>query len=360
MTTNLRRIGVLLSGRPGHREVALRQGEAIGQALQRLGHEVVPVFLDRELDLLVRQAAFDTAFVSMQGRYGEDGCLQGFLEILGIPHTGSGVLASSLSMNLVKTKEIFRLNNLPTAAGYVFDGSSGDELLEVHGKFGYPVTIRPVGDRGPLAEAIAYDDLELEACVEEALRLDDEVLIERHLPGRDVLVGMVDGEPMGAVELGRGKSPLASDQGGRSDQAGKGKGGKNGIDGKDGKDGNDRNDGRSASAACRLPAERYRSVLRLATLAYQTLGCEGPATVMIHVCDRSNEIVREVCTVPLLTPSAPLPRIARMAGMPYVDLVARILAGARLRAHGRKENRRQVQVDFSGPERRGATVGQAH
>src|SRR3954454_7433830 len=126
-----------MGGLSAERDVSLRTGEAILAALQDRGHDACPVFVDRDVDLVLRQTRIDVAFLALHGRYGEDGCVQGLLEVLGIPYTGSGVLASSLAMNKGKAKEVFRLHNLPTPPYYVRrrgEGSAADQ----HGSFGYP------------------------------------------------------------------------------------------------------------------------------------------------------------------------------------------------------------------------------
>src|SRR5258708_7318735 len=117
------------------------------------GHRKIGVLLgglsaERDVDLVLRQSRIDVAFLALHGRYGEDGCVQGLLEVLGIPYTGSGVLASGLAMNKSKAKEIFRLHNLPTAPGYAIQGDAGDDVVESHGSFGYPLVVKPAGE-GP-------------------------------------------------------------------------------------------------------------------------------------------------------------------------------------------------------------------
>ena len=123
--TGHRKIGVLLGGLSAERDVSIRSGEAILTALADRGHDAVPIFVDRDIDLVLRQTRIDVAFLALHGRYGEDGCVQGLLEVLGIPYTGSGVLASGLAMNKGKAKEIFRLHNLPTAPGLRHPGGLG-------------------------------------------------------------------------------------------------------------------------------------------------------------------------------------------------------------------------------------------
>lgn len=293
------RIGIFLSGRPGQRELGVRQGAAVASALTTLGHEGIQLFLDRDLDVLLRQADISCALLALQGRQGEDGCLQGFLEVMGVPYTGSGVVAAAVASHRIKTKEILRLHNLPTAPGYLFDAANGEAAADVHGRFGFPVTVRPVHERMQYVDSLAYDEMELEAALEEALRLDQQALVERHLPGRTIEVGVLDGEPLGALEFLRDTGAAARAGG--------------------------------ASVPCRLPAERLRSVLRLATAAYEAIGCEGAATVQIQVSDKGNEIVRDVDTMPVLTPLSAMPRLAKLAGIGFAELVGRLIRGAGLR-----------------------------
>jgi D-alanine-D-alanine ligase len=323
-----KRIGVLLGGLSSERDLSVRAGEAVLSVLRENGHDVTVLFVDRDIDLALRQAHIEVAFLALRGRYGGDGCLQGLLELLGIPYTGSGVLASGLAMNRAKTKEVLRLHNLPTAPGYTVGAEKADALAEAHGAFGYPVVIRPVGIASPMGPAVAQDELELESALEDAFRLDDEALVERLIDGRRICVGVLDGEALGALELPTpGPRPV-----------------------------------RLAGNATpsKLSAARYRSLLRLATSTYEALGCEGAACVELVVSERLNEVVVDVDTNPLLAPTAPLARIAQMSGMTYGELVYDILSGARLRAHGHRQNRRAVQLSFDGPDRRATSASAAH
>src|SRR5437867_4540939 len=134
--TGQRKVGVLMGGLSAEREVSLRSGAAILAALSDRGHDACAVFVDRDVDLVLRQGGIDVAFLALRGRYGEDGCVQGLLELMGIPYTGSGVLASGLAMNKPKAKEIFRWHNLPTAPGYVIDAAGhrfGSDGIEARG-----------------------------------------------------------------------------------------------------------------------------------------------------------------------------------------------------------------------------------
>jgi len=331
-----RKIGVLLGGLSAERDVSIRSGEAILAALAERGHDAAPIFVDRDVDLLLRQTRIDVAFLALHGRYGEDGCVQGLLEVLGIPYTGSGVLASGLAMNKGKAKEIFRLHNLPTAPGYALQGDAGDDVVESHGSFGYPVVVKPAGEGSSLGLRIARDELELEAAVEEAMRFDDDVLVERFMEGKEISVGVLDGKALGAVEVAPRRGGLydfqAKYSSGRTDY----------------------------HLPARLSPERYRSALRLGALAHEALGCEGATRVDLIVSERGNEVVLEVNTLPGMTPTSLLPKIARGAGLSFEDLVEEILRGARLRAHGHRRDRRAVVAGPQGPERRVGFLTDCH
>lgn len=333
-----RKIGVLLGGLSGERDVSIRSGEAVLAALGERGHDAVPVFVDRDIDLVLRQTRIDVAFIALHGRYGEDGCIQGLLETLGIPYTGSGVLASALAMNKAKTKEVLRLNNLPTAPGYLVEADSGEDLLELHGAFGYPVVVKPVGEGSSLGVAVCRDEMELETAVEEAFRFDDHVLCERFVEGREVSVAVLDGRPLGAVEIVP-KAGLS----GFYDFAAKYTAGRSDY-----------------HFPARLSPERYRAVLRYGLLAHDALGCDGATRVDLIVSDRGNEIILEVNTLPGMTPTSLLPKIAHGSGLSFEDLCEEILRGARLRAHGHRRERRSLQAEFAGPERRSGLFPSAH
>jgi D-alanine-D-alanine ligase len=319
-----KKVGVLLGGFSAERDRSLRAGEPLVAALREAGYDASLLLVDRDVDLALRQAHIDVAFLALRGRYGGDGCLQGLLELLGIPYTGSGVLASGLAMNRAKTKEVFRLHNLPTAPGYVLRADAPDAIAELHGSFGFPVVVRPVGTGAPLGTAVARDELELEAALEDAFRLDDEALVERLIEGRRLCVGVLDGLAIGALEIAAPMSMTPRPRGGR------------------------------------LSPARYHSLLRLAASAYEAIGCEGAATVELVVSERHNEVLVDVDTNPSLVPSGTLARIAESAGLSYGELVQEILRGARLRAHGHRQNRRSVQVTFEGPDRRGSAATAAH
>jgi D-alanine-D-alanine ligase len=331
-----KRVGVLMGGFSAEKAISIQTGEAVVAALRELRYDVQPIFVDRDVDLVLRQAQIDVAFVALHGRYGEDGCIQGLLETLGIPYTGSDVLSSALAMHKVRAKELFRLRNLPTPAYYVLTADDEVDIAAQHGEFGFPVVVKPVGEGSSVGVELARDLGELAAAAERALCFDDEVLVERFVPGREVSVAVLGDRALGAVEI---VPPH-----GVYDYAAK-----------------------YTAGACayhappRLGPERHRGVLAQALLAHRALGCSGATRVDLIVSEGGNEQVLEVNTVPGLTPTSLLPRIAAAAGIAFPELCDIILRGARLAALGRgRADRRLGRRPFRGPDRREAGATSQH
>src|SRR5689334_14288430 len=190
-----------MGGVSAERDVSLRTGEGIYEALAERGYNVTKIFVDRELDRTLRNQPIDVAFLALHGTYGEDGCIQGLLEILGIPYTGSGVLASALAMDKLKAKELFRLHNVPTPPYYSVEAEQVGDLEELHGSFGFPAFVKPRRSGSSVGAGKADDLGELKLRVDEAVQFDRSVLVERFVPGREVAVGILDGRALGAIEI---------------------------------------------------------------------------------------------------------------------------------------------------------------
>lgn len=297
------RLGVVMGGCSAEREISLQSGEAVASALEAAGHEVVRVALGPEIDAASRLSAaeIDVAFLTLHGRQGEDGCVQGLLELLGIPYTGSGVLASALAMDKLKSKELFRLHNVPTPPYYVLQ-PRGDHLdvATLHGNFGFPVVVKPRREGSSFGVSKANDLAELVAAVEEARQYDDSVLVERFIQGREVAVGILDGRVLGAIEI--------APKGDLYDFDAKYTPGMT-----------------EYFMPARLTTARYRGVLNLAERAVGALEAAGAARVDLLVTEGQNEYVLEVNTLPGMTETSLLPKIAREAGFGFQQLCERML-----------------------------------
>jgi D-alanine-D-alanine ligase len=313
-----RRVGVLMGGCSAERGVSLRTGEGVLQALEERGHDVTPLVWNVDgpgLDQLVRGARVDVVFLALHGRGGEDGCAQGLLELLGIPYTGSGVLASALAMDKLKAKEMFRLHNVPTPPYYVASRSDLDELEDLHASFGFPAIVKPRREGSSVGVAKAGNLAELKTCLERAFAFDVHALVERFVRAREVCVGILDGRVLGAIEV----VPYE----GLYDYHAKYTPG-------------------ASEYLCppRLAPARLRGVMNLAERAATALACTGACRVDLLVTEGENEYVLEVNTLPGMTPTSLLPQIAAAAGMDYPSLCETILEGACL--HAGLQNKAQL------------------
>jgi D-alanine-D-alanine ligase len=325
-----RKVGVLLGGLSSERDVSLRTGEAVLAALRDRGHEAVPIYVDRDVDVALRQEKIEIAFVALHGRWGEDGSIQGLLEMLGIPYTGSDVLASALAMHKGKAKELFRLHNLPTPAYYTLPYGEED-LLAVHGDFGFPCVVKPMCEGSSVGVAICRTPEELTCAVERARCFDDDILVERFVAGKEVSVAVLDNRALGAVEI----APRAGfyDYGNKYTRG-----------------------ATDYFVPPRISPERYRGVLAQALRAHAALGCRGATRVDMIVSDSGNEFVLEVNTVPGLTPTSLLPKIADAAGISFGELCELMLYGADLATRRGRGERRILQRPYVGDDRREAMI----
>jgi len=322
-----RRIGVLLGGLSSEREVSLRTGEAVLKALRERGHEAVPIYVDRDVDVALRQEQPDVAFIALHGRMGEDGCIQGLLELLGIPYTGSDVMSSALAMHKGKAKELFRLHNLPTPAYYTLCSADTGDLAGLHGDFGFPCVVKPIREGSSVGVTICRSEADFAPAVERALCFDDELLVERFIEGKEVSVAILDHRALGAVEI----APRL----GFYDYQNKYTKGATDY-----------------FVPPRLSPERYRGVLAQALRAHLALDCNGATRVDMMVSDSGNEFVLEVNTVPGLTPTSLLPKIADAAGISFGELCELMVASATLASRRGRGERRILQRSFIGDDRR--------
>lgn len=303
-----RRIGVVMGGSSAERDVSLSSGRAVTQALLEAGHDAVAVLLGDDIDPLeaLLTADMDVAFLALHGRLGEDGCVQGLLEWLRIPYTGSSVLASALAMDKLKAKELFRLHNVPTPPYYTLDRSTAlADLEELHNTFGFPVVVKPRREGSSLGLSVAHNIHELAGAVEEALAYDDGVLVERYIAGREVHVGILGDRVLGAIEV--------APRSGIYDFAAKYTPGLTDY-----------------HMPARLSPARYKNVLNLAERAAESLDTEGAVRVDLIVTEGQNEYVLEVNTLPGMTETSLLPKIAAAAGFGFTELCEAIVSRARL------------------------------
>ncbi len=296
-------VGVLMGGISSEREVSLRTGEAIASALEKLSYPVRRIVVDDNIIEVLTGSDIDLAFIALHGTFGEDGCVQGLLELLGIPYTGSGVMASALAMDKLKSKELFRLHNIPTPPYYVVRADDVSRLEDLHGSFGFPVIVKPRREGSSVGVSIIRKLPDLIEAVEKAMKWDEDVIVERYIGGKEIAVGLLDGRVLGAIEI--------VPDGEFYDYHAKYNSRKTGY-----------------FFPARLSPTRYRCVLTLAEHANKVLGCSGATRVDLIVTEGENEYVLELNSLPGMTEKSLLPKIAAGAGYSFERLVEEILRGA--------------------------------
>lgn len=297
-----RRIGVLMGGWGEEREVSMKTGEAIALALEANGHQVARLFAGNGLDTTLREAAVDVAFLALHGRMGEDGRVQGLLEVMGIPYTGSGVLGSALAMNKGFAKKLFRQHNLATPTGYVVPASKLKDVPTLHADLGFPCVVKPASSGSSVGLTLVHTREQLEPAIALACRFGGEALVERFVKGREVTVAILDGEVLGTCEVGHDGSVF--------DTQTKYEG------------------GAKYHLPPRVPATRVANIEQMALTAARSLGCRGAVRVDFIVPEIGNEVVLEVNTLPGMTRTSLFPKIAKAAGLSFEALVERLLQGA--------------------------------
>ena len=299
----MKRVAVLMGGKSAEREVSLRTGAAVVEALGRRGHAAEGVDAAEELPRRLADLRPDAAFLALHGRWGEDGTVQGLLEILEIPYTGSGVLASALAMDKGVAKVLFRAHGVPTPDFQVLRKGQGPGAAEL----GAPLVAKPLREGSTIGVAIARRETEVADAVAAARAHADEILLETFVAGREVTLSVLDGEPLPLVEI--------VPESGFYDFEAKYTAGR-------------------TRYLCPAPlaAREAGEATRVGAAAYEALGCSGAARVDILLDARGRPWVLEVNTIPGMTPTSLLPKAAAAAGIDFDELVARMLAGAALKA----------------------------
>ncbi|RKH39003.1 D-alanine--D-alanine ligase, partial [Corallococcus llansteffanensis] len=281
------------------REISLKTGEAVVAALETLGHTVTRVFAGPGLDRALRAAELDVAFVALHGRMGEDGRVQGLLELLELPYTGSGVLASALAMDKPMAKKLFQLHNLATPRGYRVGRADVARAVELHGDSGFPCVVKPAKGGSSVGLSVVHDAGALVPAVAQACRFGGEALVERFVAGQEVTVGILGDAVLGSCEVSFPREGF--------DYEAKYKG------------------GAQYFLPPRLSETRRVNVESLALAAYRALGCRGYGRVDLLCSDLENDVVLEVNTLPGFTPTSLLPKIAARAGLDFPALVQGVL-----------------------------------
>ncbi|MFP2963736.1 D-alanine--D-alanine ligase [Myxococcus sp. 1LA] len=303
-----KRVGVLLGGMSAERDVSLRTGEAVSGALRGLGYNVVDIDVGRDLPARLAAEKVDVAWLAVHGRYGEDGCLQGLLESLFIPYTGSGVLASALGMDKVYAKQVFVAHGIPTPAYRSFRDAASALAAADSLPFPFPVVVKPSREGSSVGVHICKTRDAYEAAVNDAAKYAGSLLVEQFVKGREVQGGVLDGEALGVIEVRAAREFYDYDA--------KYKAGT----------------GTQYLFPAPLPPDQYARVNEVCLAAHQALGCSGGSRSDVIVTDGGEVFLLETNTLPGMTATSLLPKIAAGRGIDFPALCERLLLGACLKA----------------------------
>jgi D-alanine-D-alanine ligase len=308
----LGKVGVLFGGRSAERDVSIMSGSGVLQALQSQGidaHAFDPG--QRSLAELAAEK-FDRVFIALHGRYGEDGTIQGALELLGIPYTGSGVMTSAMAMDKITTKIMWLNAGLPTPRYAVL--KPGTDLAAATAQLGLPIAVKPPHEGSSIGFTKVTAPDQMQGAYDKAAALDDEVLAEEFVAGREFTVAVLGtGESARALPIVEIVAPQ-----GEYDYQNK-----------------YYTDVTQYFCPPQLPQDIQDEMQRCAVEAYRVLGCEGWGRVDVLLRESDNRpFLLEVNTSPGMTSHSLVPMAARAVGMSYEALCVEILRGARLKNKG--------------------------
>ena len=300
-----------MGGMSGEREVSLNTGMAIAEALRELGHSVVEVDVDKDLPRVLSMEKPDVAFTALHGRGGEDGSVQGLLEIMRIPYTGSGILASAVTMDKVMTKKILRFHGIPVIDDVVVSNSESyeDAAATVLREPSYPLMVKPAMEGSSIAVTEVRQPAGLKEALDAVFKIDDRALIEKFIEGRLLTVGILGREPkvLPVLEI--------KTREGFYDYRAKYQPGFTEYE-----------------VPAVLNNEITRSAQDISLRTFEYLDCEGVSRVDLMLEDGTERLfVLEINTVPGMTATSLIPKAANAAGMTFEEVVASILEGASLK-----------------------------
>ncbi len=302
-----RKVAVLYGGRSSEREVSLKTGAGCAEALRSRGLDVTLVDVDLEIAARLREARVDVAFVALHGRWGEDGAIQGLLESMAIPYTGSGVLASALGMDKVYSKLLFREHGLEVVEYRVFPRERAAGITVRDLPFGFPAVVKPSGEGSSVGVHIVRDEAALAAACADAAGYKGDVLVERYVKGMEAQVAVLEGKALGCIEVVpsrefydyTAKYTVGTTQ---------------------------------YFYPARVPEEAYRRLCAAGERAHEALGCSGVSRVDFILAGDGKPYILEVNTLPGMTATSLVPKIAAGNGISFGELCERLLDGAALKA----------------------------
>jgi D-alanine-D-alanine ligase len=298
-------VAVILGGMSAEREISQMTGESVARVLSERGYNVSVIRAARDLPARLLAARIDVAFNALHGRFGEDGCVQGLFEVMAIPYTGSGVLASAIGMDKPACKRIWEHHHLPTPEWRaVAPGEVVGQAFELPAKL--PLVVKPGAEGSSVGVSIVRERTKLVAAITKARAFGGEVLLERHVAGKEVTVAILGTRALCAMEViaeGEFHTYDVKYTAGREQFV----------------------------LPAPLSKKATERVLELGLAAHRTLGADTYSRVDFRVDAHENPFLIEINTLPGLTSLSYFPKMAAHVGISYSDLVETILDGASLK-----------------------------
>ena len=298
-------IGVLMGGYSSEREISLRSGQAVAEALSQEGYRVLGLDITTDdtakINQQIQDASINVAFIALHGRLGEDGVIQGILEKLDIPYTGSGVRSSQMAFNKILTQKALKTAGLPVPSHYcITDGRTVDFKTAWAQIKSTPLVVKSACEGSSIGVHIVRHPSEWEPAFKNALSYGPQIIVEQFIKGREFTAGIFDREPLSLVEIvpkSNFFSFTAKYQKGATQYI----------------------------CPADIPAELTRTIKEISLKAYETLGCEGFARVDVRVDDDQHPYILEINTIPGFTGTSLFPKAALEAGYSFVQVCEKLL-----------------------------------
>ncbi|NIF17106.1 D-alanine--D-alanine ligase [Pantoea sp. Cy-639] len=293
------RVAVLYGGKSAEREVSLKSGAAVIEALTSAGVDVVAIDVGDDLLSRLQNEKIDRAFIILHGRGGEDGSMQGLLECLGIPYTGSGILASALAMDKLRTKQVWQSLGIPTPRHAVL--GSEQDCVAASAELGFPLIVKPAHEGSSIGMAKVNSEQELVAAWKDAAKYDSQVLVEQWIHGPEFTIAVLRGQVLPPIALGTphvfydyDAKYIANDT--------------------------------QYRIPCGLDSAKEQELIDLTARACDAIGIEGWGRLDVMQDEQGRFWLLEVNTAPGMTDHSLVPMAARAAGLDFQQLVLAILA----------------------------------
>ncbi|MGI6045797.1 MAG: D-alanine--D-alanine ligase family protein [Eggerthellaceae bacterium] len=299
------KVALLAGGDSGEREISLASAEGAKKALTEAGFKLELLDTARREDLgrLITED-FDVAFICLHGKNGEDGTIQGMLEILGIPYTGSGVWSSATAMDKTKAKDVYIKNGIPTPKATRLVRGLPYKISNIVNEVGLPCVVKPATDGSALGVHMVFDEKDLGAAIEETFKIDSLVIVERYVSGKELTVAVIgndDAYALPVIEI----VPINSFYDFESKYA---PGGSKHI------------------CPAQIGKKETELLQNLAVRAHEVLECKGMSRTDFILDDSGAAWTLETNTIPGMTSTSLLPDAAKVAGISFAELCTELIA----------------------------------